>query len=308
MMTQKSIAPRAWAELTLLALIWGGSFLSNAVILRDYGPMWTVALRVLIAALVLWGYVAWRGIAVPRQARVWGAFLIMGLLNNAIPFTLITWGQQHISSGLASILNAVTAVFGVLIAALVFSDERLTANKLWGVALGFSGATVIIGLSALKQLNLASAGQLAVLGAALSYALAGAWARKTLGGQTPQLAAAGMLTGSTLIMVPLALWTEGAAHLPTLPQTWAALGYLALIATAGAYLLYYRVLGMAGSGNLMLVTLMVAPFAILLGAIVLQEVLPPRAYGGFALLAAGLIVIDGRVLRKLRTRHIRNRV
>ncbi|WP_319823801.1 DMT family transporter [Thalassovita sp.] len=299
---QKSIPPRAWVELLLLSLIWGGSFLSVAVIIREIPVLWAVAWRVGGAAAVLWAYVLWRGLAPPRGWRAWGAFLGMGLLNNVIPFTLITWGQQHISTGLAGILNALTAVLGVLVAALLLADERLTTRKGVGVLLGFAGAATVIGPAALGQLNPASLGQLALLGSSLSYALAGVWARRTLAGQTPQVAAAGMLTASTLMMVPLAWITEGAPALPQLGQTWVALAYLSLIATAGAYLLYYRVLGMAGSGNLMLVTLMIAPFAVLLGALVLGETLPPRAYGGFALLAAGLIVIDGRLARVIRNR------
>lgn len=294
---QKSIAPRAWAELSLLALIWGASFLSNAVILRDIGPLWVVSYRVAGAAVVLWLYVWWRGIRVPVTARLWVGFLGMGLLNNAIPFTLITWGQQYISSGLTGILNALTAVLGVLVAALVFADERLSPRKGIGVLLGFSGAAVVIGPAALAQVDTSSLGQLALLGSSLSYALAGAWGRKMLSEYPPQLAAAGMLTAATVLMVPLALVIEGAPALPQQPQTWAALTYLSLVATAGAYLLYYRVLSMAGAGNLMLVTLMVAPCAILLGALVLGETLPARAYAGFVLLAAGLVTIDGRLLR-----------
>lgn len=296
--TQKSITPRAWTELSLLALIWGGSFLCNALILQEIGPLWVVAWRVIGAALVLWIYVILRGLSLPRDPRIWGAFLVMGLLNNAVPFTLITWGQQHISSGLASILNALTAVLGILVAAIVFSDERLTRRKSSGVILGFAGAATIIGPAALGQLNLASLGQLAIVGSSLSYAFAAVWGRKMLAQQTPQVAAAGMLSAAALIMLPTAFLFEGAPTFPAATTTWAALGYLSLLATAGAYLLYYRVLGMAGSGNLMLVTLMVAPFAILLGAVLLDETLPLRAYAGFALLAAGLLVIDGRLMRR----------
>jgi drug/metabolite transporter (DMT)-like permease len=298
--TQQTITPRAWAELCLLALIWGASFLSNALILQDIGPLWAVTWRVVGAAVVLWAYVWWKGIPVPLTLRLWGSFLMMGLLNNALPFTLITWGQQYISSGLTGILNALTAVLGVLVAAILFSDERLSQRKLTGVALGFAGAAVIIGPSALRELNPSSLGQLALLGSSFSYALAGAWGRKTLSGHPPPLAAAGMLTGGIVIMLPLALWIEGSPTLPQQTSAWAALIYLSLMATAGAYLLYYRVLAMAGAGNLLLVTLLVAPCAILLGAVVLGETLPIRAYGGFALLAAGLITIDGRLLRRNR--------
>jgi drug/metabolite transporter (DMT)-like permease len=297
MTPQKTITPRAWAELFLLAAIWGASFVSNRLALNEVGVLTTVAFRVGGACLLLWLWVVAKGLAVPRAPGLWGAFLVMGLLNNAIPFTLITWGQLTIPSGLAAILNASTALMGVLLASVVFRDERLTGARLAGVVLGFAGVTVVIGWQALTALDLTSVAQLALLCAAFSYACAGSWARKTLGGLPPQVAAAGMLTGSSLMMIPAALMIEGAPTLTHSAGTWGALAYLAIISTAGAYLLYYRLLGMAGAGNLSLVTLLVAPFAILLGALVLQESLPPRAYAGFALIAAGLLVIDGRILR-----------
>jgi drug/metabolite transporter (DMT)-like permease len=220
----------------------------------------------------------------------------MGLLNNALPFTLITWGQLTIPSGLAAIVNASTAIFGVLVAALAFRDERLTARRLTGVLLGFAGVAVAIGLHTLTTLNLTSLPQLALVAAAISYALAAAFARRVLGGLPPQVAAAGMLTGSSLLMLPTALWIDGPPVLTHGAQVWGALGYLAILSTAGAYLLYYRVLGMAGAGNLSLVTLLTAPVAIVMGALILNEALPLRAYAGFALIALGLLIIDGRLL------------
>jgi drug/metabolite transporter (DMT)-like permease len=296
MTAQKTIPPRAWAELLLLATIWGGSFISNRLALNEVPVLTTVAFRVAGACLLLWVYVRLRRLPVPRSPRIWLAFLIMGLLNNALPFTLITWGQLTIPSGLAAIVNASTAIFGVLAAALIFRDERLTARRLTGVILGFTGVAVAIGLQALTTLNLTSLPQLALVAAAVSYALAAVFARRMLGGLAPQVAAAGMLTGSTVLMVPAALWADGLPSLAHSPGIWAALGYLAVISTAGAYLLYYRVLGMAGAGNLSLVTLLTAPIAILLGALILGEALPPRAYAGFALIALGLLIIDGRLM------------
>lgn len=296
MTPQKTIPPRAWAELLLLATIWGGSFISNRLALNEVPVLTTVAFRVAGACLLLWVYVRLRRLPVPRSPRIWMAFLMMGLLNNALPFTLITWGQLTIPSGLAAIVNASTAIFGVLAAALIFRDERLTARRLTGVLLGFAGVAVAIGLQALTTLNLTSLPQLALVAAAVSYALAAVFARRMLGGLAPQVAAAGMLTGSTVLMVPAALWADGAPSVTHSPGIWAALGYLAIISTAGAYLLYYRVLGMAGAGNLSLVTLLTAPIAILLGALILGEALPPRAYAGFALIAFGLLIIDGRLL------------
>ncbi|MGB5560042.1 MAG: DMT family transporter [Paracoccaceae bacterium] len=300
MNAQITIPARAWGEILLLSLLWGGSFLAISFALREVGVFTVVAIRVLGAALVLWAYVLARGLALPRSPRVWGGFLVMGLLNNVIPFSLIVWGQQNIPSGLASILNASTAIFGVIVAAAVFADERLTARKAVGVSLGFVGVATAIGLSALHEFDLRSLAQLAIIGAAISYAFAGAWARIALKGLTPQVAAAGMTSCAALFMVPTALLLEGAPSLSHAPATLAALAYLAVVATALAYLLYYRVLAVAGSGNLMLVTLLVAPVAIALGAIVLGEELPRQAYAGFALLAVGLIVLDGRLLARFR--------
>ena len=296
MTPQKSIPPRAWAELLLLAMIWGGSFISNRLALNEVPVLTTVAFRVAGACILLWVYVRLRRLPVPRSPRIWLAFLVMGLLNNALPFTLITWGQLTIPSGLAAIVNASTAIFGVLVAALAFRDERLTARRLTGVLLGFAGVAVAIGLHAFATLNLASLPQLALVAAAISYALAAVFARRMLGGLPPQVAAAGMLTGSSLLMLPTALWIDGPPVLTHGAQVWGALGYLAIISTAGAYLLYYRVLGMAGAGNLSLVTLLTAPVAIVMGALILNEALPLRAYAGFALIALGLLIIDGRLL------------
>lgn len=297
---QKTVSSRAWAEMLLLAAIWGASFVSIRIALDEVGPLTSVAHRVGWAALALWGAVIVMRLKIPRDPRVWAAFLMMGLLNNVIPFGLMAWGQLHIESGLTSILNAATAIFGVLAAALFFADERLSLRKLVGVGLGFAGVATAIGLDNLRSFDLRSLGQLAVIGGTISYALASVWARKHLAGHPPQVAAAGMVTGSTLIILPLAWLIEGPITLALEPRTMAAIGYYALIATALAYLLYYRVLAMAGSGNLMLVTLLIPPFAIVLGAVLLGEALRPAAYGGFALLAIGLLVLDGRIWRYLK--------
>jgi drug/metabolite transporter (DMT)-like permease len=300
MTDQKSLSGRAWAEMLVLALIWGGSFLSIRIALDEISPLMSVAHRVTLAMLVLWVVVAMMRIPLPRNPRIWFAFLVMGLLNNVIPFILMAWGQLYIESGLTSILNAFTAVVGVVMAALFFSDERLTPRKIIGVVLGFFGVAVAIGLENFKNFDLRSLAQLAVIGGTVAYAVAGVWARKNLVGMPPQLAAAGMLTGATVIMLPLVYFVEGLPTFDLKPRTLVAIGYYAVIATAAAYLLYYRVLAMAGSGNLMLVTLLVAPIAITLGAVVLGEKLSANAFVGFVILAVGLIILDGRGWKALR--------
>ena len=300
MTDQKSLSGRAWAEMLFLAMIWGGSFLSIRIALDEISPLMSVAHRVTWAMLVLWVVVAVMRIPLPRNSRIWFAFLVMGLLNNVIPFGLMAWGQLHIESGLTSILNAFTAVVGVVMAALFFSDERLMPRKIIGVVLGFFGVAVAIGLENFKNFDLRSLAQLAVIGGTVAYAVAGFWARKNLVGMPPQLAAAGMLTGATVIMLPLVYFVEGLPTFDLQPRTLVAIGYYAVIATAAAYLLYYRVLAMAGSGNLMLVTLLVAPVAITLGAVVLGEKLSANALIGFVILAVGLIILDGRAWKALR--------
>ncbi len=298
MTPQKTMTATAWAEMGLLAALWGGSFLAIEVALREAGVATLVAFRVLGAALVLWAWVGARGLPVPRAPRAWGAFLVMGLFNNALPFTLITWGQRSIESGLAAILNASTAVMGVLVAAAAFGDERLTRRKLLGVAVGFAGVVTAIGPGALRTFDVTSLAQLAILGASLSYALSAAFSRVAMAGVAPEVAAAGMLTASSLVMVPAALASEGGPPGGWGGPVWAALLYLAVPSTAVAYLIFYRLLRRVGSGNTSLVTLLVAPVAILLGALVLAEALPLRAYVGFALLAGGLVVLDGRAFRR----------
>jgi drug/metabolite transporter (DMT)-like permease len=293
MIEQKSLSPGSWAQLGFLGLIWGASFLSIRVALDEVPVVTLVLHRVFWATLVLWAIVLISRRPVPRTPGIWVAFLVMGMLNNALPFALMTWGQLHIESGLTAILNTATAIWGVTVAAIVFPDERMTLRKGLGVGLGFLGAATAIGLSNLAQFDLKSGAQLAILAAGLSYALAGAWARKRLSGLAPEVAAAGMLTGATAILLPAALVFDGVPRFDLALRSWTAIGYISIVATAGAFLLYYRVLAKAGSGNLMLVTLLVAPTAIMLGAVVLGEALPPRAFAGFALLATGLAILSG---------------
>lgn len=292
-----TLTTRVWFELALLALIWGGSFLAIRTALDEVGFLSSVAHRVLWAALVLWAIVLFRRLPVPKSPRLWTAFLVMGLLNNVVPFSLMAWGQLHIETGLTAILNAATAIWGVLVAALVFPDERLTSQRMIGVLLGFLGVAIAIGLSNLTNLDLRSLAQLAVIAGTVSYAFAGSWARARLKGVSPVVSAAGMLTGSTLIMLPLAHVVEGPLPLELTLRTWGAIAYYALAATAFAYLLYYRILAAAGAGNLLLVTLMIPPVAIVLGAWARDEALTFNAYLGFTLLALGLLLLDGRLLR-----------
>ena len=282
----------------LLALIWGGSFLAFAICLQEIPVFTTVAHRVLWGAIAIWMIAILKGWPLPPR-EFWAPCLIMGLLNNVIPFSLIAWGQTTIESGLASILNGATAVFGILFAALFFADERLIPRKLIGVILGFIGVIIAIGIDSLRNFDIRSLAQISVLGATISYAFAGIWARKLLKGLPPHASALGMLTGAGVIMIPLAYWVDGPPSFDLKGQTWAAIAFISLLATTGAYLLYYRVLAFAGSGNLMLVTLLIPPVSILLGAWVLKEAVASSSIAGFVVIALGMIILDGRLAGKL---------
>jgi|TARA_B110000093_G_C12877153_1_gene370281 drug/metabolite transporter (DMT)-like permease len=285
--------------LAALAIIWGGSFFFAEIALRELPPM-TITLHRVFWALPILIFVIWaKGITPPKSLKVWGAYLTMGALNNALPFSLIFWGQTQITSGLASILNGATGVTGVIVAGLFLSDERLTPTKLIGVVVGFFGVALTVGIEALQNFDLRSLAQMAVLLAGLSYSIAGVWAKLRLSGQKPEMNALGMLLCSTVIMCPLALYIDGTPQFDLQISTWSALLALAVICTSLSYLLYFNILNRAGSGNLMLVTLLIPPFAITLGVLVLGESLAPISLVGFAFIALGLIIIDGRVIRLL---------
>ena len=298
MTTQHTITTRTWAELFLLAFLWGGSFLAIRLALDEVPFVTSVAHRVFWAALILWGYVALRGLPIPRDPKIWGALFVMGLLNNVIPFSLMAWGQLYIPTGLTSVFNAGTAIFGVIIAALILVDERLTTRKVIGSLIGFLGVATAIGLDSVRNFDITSLAQLAVIGGTISYAFAGVWARINLKDLSPQVAAAGMLTGSSVMMVPAAFLIDGAPSFNLSLTAIGAIAYYVIFATAGAYLLYYRILAAAGSANTMIVTLLIPPVSIVLGALVLNESLSPNVYAGLALLALGLTILDGRVFKR----------
>jgi drug/metabolite transporter (DMT)-like permease len=300
MTTQATMTPRAWALMALLGLIWGGSFPATAIALTELSFWSTVAIRVTSAALFLWAFILIRRYPLPRDLRTWAILLSLGLIGNALPFSLITWGQTTVPAGLAAILNASTAIFGVLTAAIFFRDERLTARKLTGVLLGITGLTTAIGIGALRSFDVTSLGQMALVAASVSYGLTGVVGKIALRDVAPQVVATGMLTGAALIMAPLALWIDGWPAPHHSAHVWAAIAYSAIVATSLAYIIYYHMLGMIGAGNAGMTTLIVAPVAIILGAVLLQENLPPRAYAGFLILACGLLILDGRILRLFR--------
>lgn len=287
-----------WGILIALALIWGAAFLFIKVAVTHVEPLTYVWMRLTIAAVALWLLMLWRGQKFGLPLAAWGAILLLALLNNMLPFVLFGWGQQHIASGLASILNATTPIWGVIVAHLWTRDERMTPAKLIGVLVGFGGVATMIGPELLSNSTGTALPQIACLVAAFSYALAGVWARrfKRLG-VSPLKVAAGQLIVGAIAMAPLALaidrpWLD---PLPP-PQAWGAITALALVCTAFGYVLYFRLIDSAGATNALLVTLLVPPTAILLGSLLLGELLTSGQFMGLAFIALGLALIDGRLL------------
>ncbi len=200
----RSMGPRSWALLLALSVIWGGSFIFNRYALNDFEPLTVVLSRVAIAALALHLVIRMRGMAMPTDWSTWRLWLVMGILNNAIPFTLIVWGQTRITSGLASILNATTPLFAVVLAHFLTSDERMTANRIAGVLLGIAGVMVLVGMDVLDSAGVGTWGKIACLGASISYAFAGIWGRK-LRANPPLINAAGQVTCTSIVMVLIAV-------------------------------------------------------------------------------------------------------
>lgn len=296
----RRILPGEWGLLCLLSFLWGGSFFFAKIALAEVPPLTIVLARVGIAAGALWLYLLWRGIAIPTSAATWWAFCGMGFLNNFLPFTLIFWGQTFIDSGLASVINATTPLFSILVAHFLAADERLSMNKLAGIALGIAGVAVLLGAQASSGRDGALWGVLACLGAALSYGFANTFGRRFKRmGIAPAMGAFGQITATACMALPLALMVDRPWQLgmPGL-ATWGALVGLALLSTALAYIIFFRLIATAGATNTSLVTLLIPVSAVLLGAAFLGERLSALQLGGMALIGLGLIVLDGRLLAR----------
>lgn len=301
---QRPMTATEWGLLCLLGAVWGGSFFFNAIAVRELPPITFVMLRLALGAAILWAVMAITRTVLPRQREVWLIAVGLGLLNAVLPYTAIVWGQKYIESGTASILNATTPLFTVVVAHLFTRDEKITANGLLGVMFGLVGVAVMIGPDAVAGLTKELPAQLAVVSAGLSYACAGVLGRRYSAlGVKPLAAACLQLSCGALLLAPLAVlidrpWTIDPPGL----ATWGSVIGIAVLSTAFAYVLLFRVLATAGATNTSLVTLLVPVSAVLLGVVVLGERLAPEHGAGMALIALGLALKDGRLLAVLRGR------
>ena len=292
--TDVAMTLQAWVLLAALSVLWGGSFFFVEVALAGLGPLTVVLGRVGIAAVMLIAVVHTLGLRLPSSARDWRLLAGMAVLNNLLPFSLIAYGQLRVESGLASIYNATTPLFTVVLAHFFTRTEKLTPLKALGVALGIAGVAVLMGPDAVTQVDPVSLAQIAMLSAAVSYAAAGIYGRRLSHLPSP-VAAAGMLTASTVLLLPVAFTVETPLAYSPDWTVLAAVAGLALLSTAVAYLIYFRLLATVGATNLLLVTFLIPLSAIFLGAAFLHEKLAWNAFAGMALIFAGLASVDGRL-------------
>ena len=275
----KVMSIKEWVLICILSIIWGGSFFFVGVAVKELPPLTIVLGRVALASMVLLAVVYFKGERMPSSLSIWGSFLVMGALNNLVPFCLIVWGQTHIESGLASILNATTPMFSVVLAHFFTREEKLTLNRVSGIALGWIGVSVLIGIESLSGFGLEVFGQIAVLGAAVSYAFAAIYGRR-FKDMNPIVVATGMLCGSTIMMIPITLYFDQPWNFAPGAMTIMSILGLAAISTSLAYIIYFHVLATAGPTNLLLVTFLIPISAIALGVMVLGEQLGWEAFVG----------------------------
>jgi drug/metabolite transporter (DMT)-like permease len=296
-----TIDRQTWLLLILLSVLWGGSFFFVSVSLRELPPITLALGRVAIAAALLFPFFKFAGASLPKTAAGWMPFLVMGLFNNIIPFSLIFAGQTYVSSGLASVLNATTPLFTVIVLAS-FGDERLIPRRVAGVVIGLIGVIVLRG-PGLAQSADQTIGMLLCLGGALSYGFSGLWGRRQLNGVPPLTSSTLQLITSSIVMAAIAAVADRPWALP-MPglTTWLALFGLAALSTSLAYIVFFHILARSGATNVMLVTLLIPVTAILLGVLVLGEPLTVNEVAGALVIGISLVVIDGRVVSWLRRR------
>jgi drug/metabolite transporter (DMT)-like permease len=286
-------ATEAWILLFILGLLWGGSFFFGRIAVAEIPPFTLVFFRLFLAALALHIYLHGRLDTYRLLARHWRSFAVMGLLNNALPHTMIVFGQTEIGAGLAAILNATTPIFTVLIANRFTQDEKLSLPKVVGCLLGFAGTAILIGPGVFSRASVPLWALILPLCAALSYGFAGTYGKRFRSLPAP-VTATGQLTASSAMMFPVMMILDRpwSLAMPSATVVAAVLG-LALLSTALGYLLYFRIMALSGATYASLVTLLVPPSAVILGALFLGERLEAAEIAGMVLIGIGLLVLNG---------------
>lgn len=296
---------KEWGAFALLGLIWGSSFLWIKIALEEIGPFVLVALRLLFGVIGLLAILAFSRKAIPRDRKILLAFFLASIVQTALPFILISWGEQYIDSGVASILNGTTPLFTIVIAHFWLHDEKITLSRIVGLIVGFVGVVILVSRdivmgdgAELTPWHLVILGQLAVLGAALSYAIGITFARKHLQGQTPVVQSTLVLVFADLLVWGIAPVMERPLIFPRLPLTWFALVWLGLLGSCIAYMLYFYLINTWGATRASVVTYVLPVIGLMLGIIFLNEEIDWRLAVGTALVFAGIAVVNLQRLRK----------
>ncbi len=289
---------REWGLLVLISVIWGLSFFFIEIALRDLGPFTLVFYRIGIAAVIVTTLLYISGKSLPFDGKSWRNYFILGTFNNFVPFSLISWGQIYIDSGLASILNATTPMFVVVMAHFLTHDEHMTGNRIVGVLLGIVGVSLLVGPQALYGLSSNTLGQFAILGAAISYSYGGIYARR-LNDMPVMVAVTGTLLAATVMTLPMVLLFEYPLRMSMQLSTIGAILGISVFGTAFAYMLYFRVIRTVGATNTLLVTFLVPVTALIMGVVILGESPGQHAILGMLVIFTGLAAIDGRIIHKL---------
>ena len=285
---------RYWPSLILLAAIWGASYLFIKVAVDEIAPAPMMAVRTLLAAAVLIGYVVWRfgrDRAAAELRAAWRHCLVLGVLNAALPFWLIAWGEQHIDSGLAAVVQSSVPIFNALLVLRFLPHERLNRTRGFGLAIGIAGVAVVAGIHP-EGGGLAVAGAVAVVASSLSYAGAGVYGQRAVSGTAGPVLAAGSMLAGGLILTPIAAF-QVPAEMPSLEATVSVLA-LSLLGTAVAQLILFRMLALHGSSRLSLVTYLMPGFALVYGALLLDERITPAILGGLVLILGGVTIASGK--------------
>ncbi|ODT72581.1 MAG: hypothetical protein ABS75_03800 [Pelagibacterium sp. SCN 63-23] len=284
---------RDWGWIVLLGGIWGCSFIFNAVLIREIGPLWVTSLRVGIGALGCWAVMTARRKPVPREPLLWLQLGALGIIAYAIPFALFPLAQAHLASGIAAIVNALTPMVTAIISHFWIGGEKASPTKFTGVAIGFAGAVILVS----PALASGGASQLwavaACLGATLCYALSLNITR-SFKHLEPTAFAAIALTGAAVVATPIALLVEGAPVM-TRPETWGAAIAIGLLSTAFTFQVMYRILPRVGATNFATTTFIAPISALILGVTVLGETILPVQILGMLVIFFGLLFIDGRI-------------
>jgi len=288
---------RYWALIIGLGAVWGCSFLFNAVLIREISPLWVSAGRVSIGALICWIYFVATRRKLPSDPKLYPQLLLLGILNYAIPFALFPYAEEHVASSIIGVINGMTPMTTVIVSQLWPGGEKATPNKIAGVVIGLLGA-VLLASPSLGAGSTEVVALLAALVATLCYALTLNYARRFKGLDSATVASSS-LTGAAIVMIPIALFFSGVPVI-TKAETWASLFGIAVFSTSFSFLLVYWLLPRVGATNLSLNTFITPISAILLGVLVLHEGMAPIQIAGIAVIFLGLVVIDGRLLKRLR--------